>query len=353
MFATLPALLCTPVEGVDAGDASSPAVASSPPPGQEDAKRWFLERYAKAYARLGADASPLHGKVRRRQSRGSEPGEWTTIEFFVEDANVRLQREYGTLDGGGRAKPPDAMLLTREAAATVVDPGTEFAWATYLSDAPDRQFEHEIFVHLWRPLRASYYFAKTPLSDHLASDLTIESVETDPMNDGLLHVRCRRAASGTDSGAFKNATVDIWLDATHDFVIRKSRAVYEKPSSLLEFGTDASSYVPLPNGGWLPSAYSESVYSTATTPAAASGPSSNGRVLIQRLEYELLGPVHTEDIPDSYFKLESLGVYPASRHLKWWLLIGVSVAVLLIVLLATRKNRPSGSATAAGEGPAP
>lgn len=317
-----------------------------------DENRWFLERYTQACPRLTADPSPLHGKMRFRLSRGSDHGEWRTIEFFVDRGKVRLQREYEILKDRGSLKPPDAMLLTSHTAATVLDPGTEFALATYLSEQPSGEFSHEVWANLWRFLHASYSIGQKSLSDHLRSGLTLESVESDRTSNGLLHLHCRgRVTAGREGKPSDNATVDLWLDANKDFAIRKLRSTDDTPY-VYELITETVSYTRLPNGAWLPAAYSESFYRPKTgSSSTAEDPPGDGRELMMRAEYELLGSVETAAIPDSYFTLESLGVYPARRGLKWWLLLALFAAAA--ALLATLKRPVRRAKTAPGEESSP
>src|SRR6185437_124653 len=90
---------CSDSRRFRAGDLDRASDATSPP-AQDEAKRTFLEKYAKASARLEAGLSRLHARGRLREFRfkDQQPGEWATLEFFVEDGKLRVDREYGSQD---------------------------------------------------------------------------------------------------------------------------------------------------------------------------------------------------------------------------------------------------------------
>jgi hypothetical protein len=302
------------------------------PKQQDDATRLFLEKYSAATTRLEAGLSRLHGKGRVREFRGSEPGDWTSIEFFIDDGKLRVDRDYGALNEGavaGNLRPPEAILLTSETAAKVIDPYTEFAFAKYLSEKPDEGLEIEVRRTVWRFLRAAYCLDDSTLNERITDGRwTVESVERDPASNGWVHVRLQFIEPDKNPIFSSHGSVDVWLDEAQDFVIRRTKLVSLEPY-MFEAVQELGPYLPLGNGAWLPKACSIRVYDLKTAPAEGEA-----RACSERIEFELLDGVETSAIPESYFSLESLGVYPARRGRKFWVLV-VSAAALVAVLAIT------------------
>jgi len=314
----------------------------APPPnsdqGESDAeekkKRSYLEKYAKASARLEAGVSRLHarGRFRRFNAKDQQPMAWTAVEYFVEDDKLRINMDHGPSKNDTDAQPPYALLLTPDVAAQVVDPGTDLAWPKYLAETPKRSFEAEVKITAWRFLRASYCCTGSSVTTQLANGgWTLESVEADPENNGWLLVRCKYVNQHKDDPRRNSqGTVDIWMDESQDFVIRKARSA----SNLADMSIDAGPYVRVGDGGWLPKALSCVWYLPSTDHSA---PGREQRRFLERWEFELLDDVETSDIPDSYFTLESLGIASPS-HRRWWTLLA-SAAVLIAAFLAAWRWR--------------
>lgn len=314
--------------------------------GQEEAKRSFLDKYRAASARLEAGLARLHGKGRFREFRRKDqrPGEWTTLEFFVDSGKLRVEREYGSAKSGSTAWPlkqAEAILLTPDTAAKVIDPRTEFAWAQYLSDKPDRKLEHEVDRTVWRFLHASYCFGAAPLNEHLQDgSWSLERVERDPTNNGWLHLSCRFISQREGSSFITRGTADVWLDDAQDFLIRKAKSA----SNFFETTEEVGAYMRVGNGGWLPRAYSLIVSKPIK---ADEKPKIEPRPYSERIEFEIFDDVETAGIPDSYFTLKSLGINDGRGLRRLWLFLSLSGATLLAAILALRKWRTNrGSAVA-------
>ncbi len=322
-------LRCATVECVFAADAdraggaASEEVAAS----QHEAKRLFLERYAEASARLKAGLTRLHarGRVTYFNAARNKPPDLTTLEFFAKDGKRRVNIDHAgppERSADKSPEPPEAMLWTSEGAAEVVDPGTDLALATSLSVKPSPAFERLFRAKGWRFVDASY----SSLDCLASARCVLESVERDPDNAGWYHTRIRLGPGGQQP-------MDIWLDETGGFVIRK---VSFTPPSGAEQVTVIGPYVSVGEGGWMPEKYEYTAYAPQ---APQSGSVGEPRGVLQRIKFELLGGVDTSDIPDSYFTLESLGVSLPDRSRKLPLLLALGAVLLIAAVLSRRKRR--------------
>ncbi|MGH8160774.1 MAG: hypothetical protein ACRESR_01220, partial [Gammaproteobacteria bacterium] len=261
------------------------------------------------------------------------------LEFFAKDGKRRVNIDHeGPPEPSAdtNSKPPEALLLTPETGAHVLDPGTEFAFAEYLSAKPEASFERQFNGLWWGCMSASY-----SLLDRLAKGLCVlESVERDPENAGWYHVRVRIGSKG-------QLPMDVWLDEAADFVVRKTSTTLSSGAG--EMLSEIGPYVSVGDGGWLPKKYVKTAYAVESAPSGAAGET---RRVVQRTEFELLGGVETSDIPDSCFTLESLGVSDPRDFTKLWLLVAAAAAALVIVVVLSRRRRrvhqaASGAASAA------